>query len=393
MESSDNVVSAYIVINCKSFQPTLDFFTKTLAFRVLSIYPADDPRTASISAHSLTLKINCNGKNDHTTLEIQCRNISDFSDKFQDSNQPIMLTAPNGTEVIIQKHTDDIEIPPLQEELVISRVDQISDSVWTVGRAGMRYRDLLPGRLGGRYVASHIHIPTAGLVPDYVHYHKVQFQVIYCYKSWVRVVYEDQGEPFILREGDCVVQPPEIRHRVLESGPDLEVIEVGCPAIHETLSELKITLPTVDILPDKVYGGQKFVRHISEISPWKPFPSWNGMSGVNWEAKLTGIGDATHSGDVLTLRPIPGGCSSEGPGSCVVHNGELFLVFVLAGKVNFQCAGISAIDSPIDSQVTTLSTADTVTIPSNTSFRFYAGSPGLQLLLVVSPAELALLPV
>ena len=41
------------------------------------------------------------------------------------------------------------------------------------------------------------------------------------------MVYEDQGEPFIMREGDCVLQPPQIRHRVLESSGPLEVIEVS----------------------------------------------------------------------------------------------------------------------------------------------------------------------
>ena len=38
---------------------------------------------------------------------------------------------------------------------------------WVIGRAGMRYRDLIPGRLGGSIIASHIRIPDAGPVPDY----------------------------------------------------------------------------------------------------------------------------------------------------------------------------------------------------------------------------------
>ena len=83
----------------------------------------------------------------------------------------------------------------------------------------MRYRDLVPGRLGGRYIASHIEIPDGGTVPDYVHFHDVVFQMIFCAAGWVRVVYEDQGEPFVLHAGDCVLQPPLIRHRVLEASP------------------------------------------------------------------------------------------------------------------------------------------------------------------------------
>ena len=47
------------------------------------------------------------------------------------------------------------------------------DGDWVVGRAGMLYRDLLPGRLGGCFIASHIRIPEVGPVPDNVHFHQV----------------------------------------------------------------------------------------------------------------------------------------------------------------------------------------------------------------------------
>jgi hypothetical protein len=66
----------------------------------------------------------------------------------------------------------------------------------------MQYRNLLPGRLGGELVASHIRIPRGGLVPDYVHWHDIRLQLIFCYKGWVRVVYEDQGPPFVMQPGD-----------------------------------------------------------------------------------------------------------------------------------------------------------------------------------------------
>jgi quercetin dioxygenase-like cupin family protein len=80
----------------------------------------------------------------------------------------------------------------------------------------MLYRDLIPGRLGGRYIASLISIPKGGPVADWVHFHRIALQLIYVRSGWVRVVYEDQGEPFVMRAGDLVLQPPQIRHRVLE---------------------------------------------------------------------------------------------------------------------------------------------------------------------------------
>ena len=134
-------------------------------------------------------------------------------------------------------------------------------SDWIIGRAGMEYRDLIPGRLGGKVIASHIRLTKGGEVPDYVHYHKIDFQMIYCKVGRIKVVYEDQGEPFWLETGDCVLQPPEIRHRVLECTAGAEVIEVSMPAEHETWVEHDITLPTGSIKPDRDFGGQRFVRH------------------------------------------------------------------------------------------------------------------------------------
>ena len=44
-------------------------------------------------------------------------------------------------------------------------------------------------------------------MPDMVHYHSIGFQLIFCYKGWVRVVYEDQWAPFVLKAGECLLQP------------------------------------------------------------------------------------------------------------------------------------------------------------------------------------------
>jgi quercetin dioxygenase-like cupin family protein len=135
------------------------------------------------------------------------------------------------------------------------------------GRAGMEYRDLIPDRLDGRVIASHIRITKGGEVPDYVHYHKIRFQMIYCKRGWIRVVYEDQGPPFVLNAGDCVLQPPEIRHRVLDSSAGAEVIEVSAPAVHETWVEHELQLPTADFKPDRIFEGQRFVLHRADVTP------------------------------------------------------------------------------------------------------------------------------
>ncbi len=140
--------------------------------------------------------------------------------------------------------------------LVRDAPSRARDGAWHRGRAGMDYRDLVVDRRGGELIASHIRIENGGPVADYVHYHDVRVQLIYCLRGWVRLVYEDQGEPFVMTAGECVVQPPGIRHRVLECSPGLEVIEVAAPAVHATHVDHDLALPTAR--RDRTYGGQRF---------------------------------------------------------------------------------------------------------------------------------------
>jgi hypothetical protein len=62
-------------------------------------------------------------------------------------------------------------LPAFQPEFVLTRAGAGSEP----GRAGMGYRDLIPGRLGGHSIASHITIPESGPVADWVHYHRIAF--------------------------------------------------------------------------------------------------------------------------------------------------------------------------------------------------------------------------
>ena len=58
------------------------------------------------------------------------------------------------------------------------------------------------------------------------------------------MLYEDQGGMLRLTAGDCFIQPPEIRHRVLQASDGIEVIEIGVPAEHVTEIDHEMTLPT-----------------------------------------------------------------------------------------------------------------------------------------------------
>lgn len=208
-------------------------------------------------------------------------------------------------------------LPDFRPEFVVTRAGTAAGD----GRAGMRYRDLIPSRLGGRYIASHIAIPEGGEVADWVHYHRIAFQLICVRQGWVRVVYEDQGAPFAMAAGDMVLQPPGIRHRVLENSPGLEVVEITCPALHQTFADHEMALPNGSVDPDRDFGGQRFLHHIAANSPWI---GWHGA-----EAQATGMGQATGSlAEARVLRPGAAPAIAMPP-----HDGELVFGFVLAGTV------------------------------------------------------------
>ncbi len=213
----------------------------------------------------------------------------------------------------------------------------------------MQYRDLIPGRLDGRYIASHIRIPNGGPVPDYVHHHDIEFQMIYCYSGWVKVVYEDQGPPFVMQAGDCVLQPPHIRHRVLECSDQMEVIEVSSPAEHETHVDHDMQLPNASIDANRDFGGQRFVRHQSSKAEWLPGP----CAGL--ESRDLGIGEATNGlVSVQVIRaagPMPStafSCDSEMvftvvlQGNVVVRRGEEAQESLVAGDAFHFGAGLLA---------------------------------------------------
>ena len=238
---------------CSELDQTLAFFTETLGFELELIFPADKPSVAVICGFGVRLRLQTGLQGPAPVLRLTCRSPGDFAD----AGGP--LIAPNGSRIELVAVDPPIKVPALQQSLVISKLD--AGSQWVTGRAGMRYRDLIPDRQGGRFIASHIQITEGGPVPDYAHFHRIRFQMIFCYKGWVRVIYEDQGEPFVLNAGDCVIQPPQIRHRVLESSPGLEVIEIGCPAEHETYADHKISLPTSAVRPQRDLSGQQFGHH------------------------------------------------------------------------------------------------------------------------------------
>ncbi len=355
MKIKKYIQSAEIVLPCTELETTLDFYSKTLGLFIEAIFPADNPQVAVLSGYGIRIRLEIGSKDYSTTLRLKCNNPSRINDG------ETSLLAPNGTTIELVEANPELKLPAEKQSLVLTRLDK--NSHWGIGRAGMRYRDLIPNRQGGRFIASHIQIPNGGPVDDYVHFHNVRFQLIYCYKGWVKVVYEDQGEPFILEAGDCVVQPPQIRHRVLESSPGLEVIEIGCPAEHETFADPMMQLPTDKIDPEHNFSGQTFVRHIAKTSSWKPWRI-NGF-----ECRDSGIGEATNGlAGVHTVR-----ATAAATIEVRSHQEEFLLLFILKGSLSFEAKNFNE---------TLLNAGDSLVIPKGLKHALEAASENLEFLEV-----------
>lgn len=352
----EQITGAEVVLPCAELEATIAFFTGRLGFRLEAIFPADAPAVAVIAGQGLRLRLERGGEGAPGHIRLLCRE----PDAVAGGERA--LIAPNGTRVELVETEKPVAVPPLKPELVLSRMG--GDGAWDTGRAGMLYRDLIPGRLGGRFIASHIRIAAGGPVPDYVHFHKIRFQMIFCRTGWVRLVYEDQGPPFVMEAGDCVLQPPEIRHRVLESSAGLEVIEIACPAMHETFADHALTLPTARLDPQRDFGGQRFLWHVAAKARWQP---WR-VPG--FECRDTGMSEATHGlAGARVVRP-KGATETPRDG----HDRELQFFFVLDGGATLSCQGVHR-----------LSPGDAVAIPAGSPYALGECADHLSLLEVTLP--------
>lgn len=318
------------VLFCPDLDRAMALFAR-LGFRLDAIFPADDPAVASLSGHATRVRLVRAGAADTV---------------------------------------DPGAVPATRPSYVVVHAD---DAGWKTGRAAMQYRDLIPDRQGGRYIASHIRIPDGGPVPDYVHFHAIQFQIIYCYKGWVRVVYEDQGEPFVMQAGECVLQPPRIRHRVLEASPGLEVVELGVPAVHATHVDHDRTLPTATLDAVRDFDGQRFVRYVPAAT------RFGAARMAGFEATELGIAAATSGlASVRVLRV--GDPAVAARRQAYRHDADLVFHFVLGGELT------------LDGEHR-LAAASAFVVPAGRPFTWSEASPDLELLQVALPGEPGLAPI
>jgi len=351
---------AEVRLPSRDLHADMAFFGETLGFRLESIFPADNPAVAVMTGHGLRIRLDRGAGEAPGTIRLLC----DRPEKFAAGQAE--LEAPNGTRIELHAREPEFPRSPIRHALVVQRLDD-SDA-WIVGRAGMQYRDLIPGRLGGAVIASHIRIPQGGPVPDMVHFHTITFQLIYCYRGWFDLVYEDQGPPFRLEAGDCVIQPSRIRHRVLESSDNGEVIELGVPAEHLTTIDHALTLPTDTLRPHREFSGQRFCRHRRRDATWA---AWR-LPG--FEARRTGIDDATGGvANVEVARAVDGTAVAVAS-----HDADILFTFVLEGGMSLRASGREAQE---------LRAGDAFVLPPRTRIAYERCSADLELLEVSLPGR------
>ena len=99
------------------------------------------------------------------------------------------------------------------------------------------YRDLGFAAATGGLAQAHVIRLVGPCDPKQVsklHAHDVDFQMVYVLKGWMKSDFDGQGEQ-LMREGTAWLQPPGIKHKVLDYSDDCEVLEVILPAQFDTL--------------------------------------------------------------------------------------------------------------------------------------------------------------
>jgi quercetin dioxygenase-like cupin family protein len=100
-----------------------------------------------------------------------------------------------------------------------------------------KYRDLGISAATNGLVQAHVVQFVPPCRPEEVsklHYHDVEFQMVYVLKGSIKTELEGQGA-ITMREGSCWIQPPRVKHKVLDYSDDCRVLEIVLPADFKTV--------------------------------------------------------------------------------------------------------------------------------------------------------------
>jgi hypothetical protein len=124
---------------------------------------------------------------------------------------------------------------PARQKFIASH---LKDGGFVTGlRSYAEYRDLGVAPATQGLVQAHVIRMVPPCDPAVVskeHYHDVQFQLIYVLKGWMKGEYDGAGV-VMMEQGSCWIQPPRIKHTVLDYSDDCELLEIIMPAEFDTV--------------------------------------------------------------------------------------------------------------------------------------------------------------
>ena len=104
-------------------------------------------------------------------------------------------------------------------------------------RTYAKYRDLGVAAASHGLAQAHVIRLIGPCNPEEVsklHFHDVDFQMVYVLKGWVKTYMEGQGET-LMQQGSAWTQPPRIKHLIMDYSDDVELLEVILPAEFKTV--------------------------------------------------------------------------------------------------------------------------------------------------------------
>jgi mannose-6-phosphate isomerase-like protein (cupin superfamily) len=104
-------------------------------------------------------------------------------------------------------------------------------------RAYAKYRDLGIAKATNGLAVAHVIRFVPPCRPEDVsklHLHDVDFQMVYVLKGSMTTEIEGQGA-ITMKAGSCWIQPPRVKHKVLDYSDDCEVLEIVLPADFKTV--------------------------------------------------------------------------------------------------------------------------------------------------------------
>jgi hypothetical protein len=134
-----------------------------------------------------------------------------------------------------RQHKPAIKAPPRKQTFVASHH---APGAFEQGlRRYAQYRDLGIAAATSGLARAHVIKMVPPCDPAEVskrHYHDVEFQMVYVLKGWIKSEFDGAGT-VTMREGSCWLQPPKIKHAVLDYSNDCELLEIILPADFETV--------------------------------------------------------------------------------------------------------------------------------------------------------------